>query len=117
MNENDYRKLAKIYKSVAHENALKILLYFCDPNSESGINALKALGFSEKAYYSRLNKLVDAGVIIKKGGGNYKVTLLGESLIERHEKILGIIDSGIKTREEFEALKRKSEFLPLLKDL
>lgn len=66
----------KVFSSLSSPDALKIF-ELCETGIYSSTDAIKELGLTQKRYYIRLGKLIDAGLVGKKKDGVYGLTILG----------------------------------------
>ena len=69
--------IAKIMSATSNPDSLKIFFYAADVGISSSTKVIKELGFTQKRYYTRLNELLDAGLLQKHEDGTYQVTALG----------------------------------------
>ena len=77
-------KLAEILRVLGSEDAINILR-FAKSGFEGTTDVHKRLGLSAKRYYSRLGKLMDAGIIVKTDN-RYEATSLGLMLCDYLER-------------------------------
>jgi predicted transcriptional regulator len=75
-----FADMAKILSALGNEDALAIFIY-AKNGIESSKDAIRALGLTQKKFYSRLKDLID-NKLIEKHEGEYRHTALGEILLE-----------------------------------
>ncbi|MBS7638004.1 hypothetical protein KEJ49_03830 [Candidatus Bathyarchaeota archaeon] len=89
ISEIAFDEFIKIIKILGNEDSMNIFLL-----SEKGITSskesLKAIGLTQKRFYSRIKDLIDVG-LIEKREGKYKLTQLGKILINTIMKLEPIL--------------------------
>lgn len=85
---------ANVLSSLASNDSIQIFLA-CGKGIDSSTKAMKELGITQKRYYTRLRKLIDAGLVWKKRG-RYVQTMLGTVCLELVETL-------------FEAVKERNQ--------
>lgn len=75
-----FSSMAKILNALGNEDALAIFLYAKD-GINSSKDAIRALGLTQKRFYTRLKDLID-NYLIDKVDGNYRHTALGEIMCD-----------------------------------
>ncbi|MHA1664674.1 MAG: DUF7436 family protein [Candidatus Njordarchaeales archaeon] len=90
----------KVLSSLANLDAMKIFNEALN-GIESSTKTIKKLGLSQKRYYTRLNELIEAG-LIKKNGEIYELTILGKICHTWQETFLEILEK----RERLDLMDR-----------
>lgn len=98
--------MAKILRTMGNEDAIKILR-----SAQRGLhgttNTHKKLGMSVKRYYYRLDKLMDAGLLIKENE-RYELTPLGQTICDSMERRIRWAIENIDQLQLMETLKRST---------
>lgn len=81
----------KIMEALSNEDAVN-LFFYAEKGITSSTAAIKALGMTQKRYYTRLKLLLDAGLIQKTEEG-YQHTLLGKLVHKLGLSLLNIVEN------------------------
>jgi len=87
-------KMNEIFNSLASEDAIKIFLYARSGITNSTI-AIKALGLTQKRFYTRLRLLLDTGILEKWEHG-YRYTFLGNILYRMSMSFMNMLQQKDK---------------------
>jgi len=83
-------EMEKILSSLANEDALKIFIE-AEEGIESSAKAIKKLNLTQKRYYVWLKRLIEAGLIEKRGSA-YVQTMLGKLCYKMGEALLNAVN-------------------------
>lgn len=103
MKSGTESQLSKILRTLGNKDSIKILR-FAKSGFEAASDSHKKLGLSIKRYYYRLEKLMDAGLLIKKND-RYELTPLGTIVSDSLEKRILWAIQNIDQLRVVEALK------------
>jgi len=102
-------KITGILNALAHEDAIKIFLYAKNRITNS-TELIKKLGLTQKRYYTRLNLLLDTGILEKYEEG-YRYTFLGNIVHQMSVSFANLLEQ--KDKLELADLLAKSNVLSL----
>jgi hypothetical protein len=102
-------RMSDLFSILGDERTLRIFVRSAD-GFESGTSGILVNGLSRKQFYSRLERLVDAG-LISKDSGTYKQTGLGRLLYDTQIKPMENALAGFWTLQAVDELK-KSRAIP-----
>lgn len=86
-----FTDLVKILNALGNEDALSIFLY-TENTIKSSKDAIRALGLTQKRFYSRLKDLIDVKLITKVEG-EYRYTALGKYFFNLKRTIEPVLDN------------------------
>lgn len=99
----------KIMEALSNEDSVNIFFY-AENGIESSTTAIKALGLTQKRYYTRLKSLLEAGIIEKTDEG-YQHTILGKLVYKLGLSLLKIIEKK-EQLEVLNAVQKSSSISP-----